>query len=108
MEHYQEESKIRELITLGNISVLDKNIGTKLPSDDYLKRNQLRAKNEQVLSYGRDCNEQDCEADNHSDIWPDTGLYQYLWEDGVWKFSYMGSRSPIDWKELTKDLVTED
>jgi hypothetical protein len=106
LEHYQDESKIRELIALGDISVLDKNIGSKVDFQDW----KLRELNEQVLAYGRDRNERDCKAENHhTNDWPDTGLYQYLWEDGIWKFRYTGSgRGPIGWAELTKELVTED
>ena len=34
-EHYKDESKVDELLAHGDISVLNKNIGEKLPFDDY-------------------------------------------------------------------------
>lgn len=48
--HYQEARKIAQLIELGDISILDKNIGTKIDFDD----RDAQAANEQTLYYGRD------------------------------------------------------
>ena len=52
-EHYSDLEKCNELMNLGDISILDKNIGEKIDFND----NELRKENEQCLAYGRDRNE---------------------------------------------------
>ena len=49
-EHYRDESKVDELIALGDLSAIDKNIGNKIEFGNY----KLRAENEQCVSYCRD------------------------------------------------------
>ena len=49
-EHYQDESKVDELIALGDLSAIDKNIGNKIEFGNY----KLRAENEQCVAYCRD------------------------------------------------------
>ena len=41
-EHYRDESKVDELIALGDLSAIDKNIGNKIEFGNY----KLRAKND--------------------------------------------------------------
>ena len=48
--HYQDESKVDELLKNGDLSVLDANIGEKINFDDF----ELRHKNKQCLFYARD------------------------------------------------------
>ena len=48
--HYQDESKVDELLKNGDLSVLDANIGEKINFDDF----ELRHKNKQCLFYNRD------------------------------------------------------
>ena len=49
-EHYKDESKVDELLSYGDISSLNKNIGEKLPFNDY----KLFAEKEQCRFYHRD------------------------------------------------------
>ena len=49
-EYYRDESKIDELLAHGDISSLNKNIGEKLPFNDY----KLSAEKEQCRFYHRD------------------------------------------------------
>ena len=49
-EHYRDESKVDELIALGDLSAIDKNIGNKIEFGNY----KLRAENKQCVSYCRD------------------------------------------------------
>ena len=49
-EHYKDESKVDELLSHGDISSLNKNIGEKLPFNDY----KLFAEKEQCRFYHRD------------------------------------------------------
>ena len=48
--HYQDESKVDELLKHGDISVLDANIGEKINFDDI----ELAHKNQQCMFYARD------------------------------------------------------
>ena len=57
-EYYKDESKVDELLAHGDISVLNKNIGEKLPFDDY----KLFAEKEQCRFYHRDRGEDKKEA----------------------------------------------
>ena len=52
-EYYKDESKVDELLAHGDISSLNKNIGEKIPFDDY----KLFAEKEQCRFYHRDRNE---------------------------------------------------
>ena len=86
VQHYQDESKVKQLIGLGAISVLDKNIGDKIDFDDLDARDQ----NEQCLAYGRD------RGEPASNVAPTTvrnadeflsyssAPYLYLYSDGEW------------------------
>ena len=49
-EHYRDESKVDELIALGDLSAIDKNIGNKIEFGNY----KLRAENKQCVFYHRD------------------------------------------------------
>ena len=55
---YQEARKIAQLVELGDISILDKNIGTKINFDD----REAQSTNEQCLFYGRDRGEANTET----------------------------------------------
>ena len=48
--HYQDESKVDELLKNGDISILGNNIGEKIDFDDF----ELAHKNKQCLFYARD------------------------------------------------------
>ena len=45
-EHYKDESKVDELLALGDLSAIDKNIGNKIEFGNY----KLRAENEQFFA----------------------------------------------------------
>ena len=49
-EDYRDESKVDELIALGDLSAIDKNIGNKIEFGNY----KLRAENKQCVAYCRD------------------------------------------------------
>ena len=49
-QHYQDEDKVDELLSLGDVSIIDENIGVKIDFNDY----KLRATNKQCLFYMRD------------------------------------------------------
>ena len=57
-EHYQDESKVDELLSHGDVSSLNENIGEKLPFNDYM----LFHEKKQCRFYGRDRGEDKKEA----------------------------------------------
>ena len=57
-EHYQDESKVDELISHGDVSSLNENIGEKLPFNDYM----LFHEKKQCRFYHRDRGEDKKEA----------------------------------------------
>ena len=63
-EHYKDESKVDELLAHGDISSLNKNIGEKLPFNDY----KLFAEKEQCRFYHRDRGEDFMFNEFESDI----------------------------------------
>ena len=63
-EHYRDESKVDELLSHGDISSLNKNIGEKLPFNDY----KLFAEKEQCRFYHRDRGEDFMFNEFESDI----------------------------------------
>ena len=63
-EYYKDESKVDELLSHGDISSLNKNIGEKLPFNDY----KLSAEKEQCRFYHRDRGEDFMFNEFESDI----------------------------------------
>ena len=57
-EHYQDESKVDELLAHGDVSMLNENIGEKLPFNDYM----LFHEKKQCRFYHRDRGEDKKEA----------------------------------------------
>ena len=57
-QHYQDESKVDELLSHGDVSSLNENIGEKLPFNDYM----LFHEKKQCRFYGRDRGEDKKEA----------------------------------------------
>lgn len=87
VENYTDEAKVRELIALGNISSLGKEIGTKHDFD--------KAPDNECNAYGRDRGERDQEAKNYP-FWDalignDGEEYNYLFVPGEgWYVEYYG------------------
>lgn len=80
-EHYQDKSKVEELLNLGNLSILDKEIGNQ---QNFNKRHDGW-----TLSYGRDRGEEGQEAQTFPSVreWLSDCLelwveYAYLYEEG--------------------------
>jgi hypothetical protein len=97
VEHYNTESKIRELMTLGDISILGEVIGVKCDFDTFRSRNR-----NQCLAYGRDRGETNIDAVTHSSIaefLAEGEEYNYLWRDNQWNC--------MDWNNQVHDLYTE-
>ena len=62
-QHYQDEDKVDELLSLGDVSIVDENIGVKIDFNDY----KLRAENKQCLFYARDRGEKYKQAEQLED-----------------------------------------
>ena len=97
VQYYNTEEKIRELMNLGDISVLGPVIGVKCDFDTFASSNL-----NQCLAYGRDRGETDVSARVHATIerfLADGEEYNYLWRDNQWNC--------IDWKNRVHDLYKE-
>lgn len=91
-DHYGDESKVRELIGLGDISSLKQEIGEQHPFHTYhLKEEDKDPRWENwTTAYGRDRDEIDCEAETYvSDAdfvnrFSRGTEYYYLFDNGTW------------------------
>ena len=100
LNHYTTSDIVNELLKLGNLSNLDKNLySTDIHTFD-------KPEEGVCIAYGRERGEKDQEAivfedlgefeDSASNSWAD---YQYLFEDGKW--SYRNVNNTLGWRELT-------
>lgn len=98
-EHYQDEDKIRALIALGDLSILDASIDKP---DGHSFASRIDG---YTVAYGRDRGEDKTDARKHSlTSWPDYGQeYEYLNQDGVWYYRKTYERDTA-WLPL-KDAV---
>lgn len=91
---YNTVDKIKQLLALGDLSLLDVNIGTKIGFND----SDTREKNQQCLAYGRDRGERNTRAQRRAmrDAIGDND-YTYLFDSSMnqWRV-WQGS------KEITK------
>jgi hypothetical protein len=83
--HYREPEKIRQLIALGDLSILGSEIGEKHAFDD-----RSNCDGKVCTAYGRDRGEQDIDAvTHHRNQWPESGWeYLYLYQRGRWYVRY--------------------
>lgn len=78
---YKDINKVKELINLGNISLLRKNIGEK--RENY----NLSRENEWTIAYGRDLNSQDIDAKTVKNYESLPGIqYTYIFKNGEWYY----------------------
>lgn len=109
--HWVTSDKVRELIDLGDLSILGEDVGEKHPFHIDHGTQATEAELRMCLAYGRDRGEQDVGSKTHSlDNWPDYGQeYEYLavlGEDGevswlVREAAY-GGEPKGQWVEITK------
>ena len=81
-QHYQDEDKVNELLSLGDVSIVDENIGVKIDFNDY----KLRAENKQCLFYARDRGEKYKHAEQLKD---ESALLKHAFEYYDVNFIYM-------------------
>ena len=84
-QHYQDESKVDELLSHGDLSIINENIGVKLDFNDY----DLFHKNKQCRFYNRDRGENRAQAEVLKD---ETELLEFAFEqcdaDLVYMYAY--------------------
>jgi len=100
VENYTNEEKVRELISLGNVSVLAPSIGEAQDFDSPVKGT--------CVFYGRDRDEEEQEAVTlHSAkkfVKYFDNEYHYLFRNGVWFVSCNGD----DWEEVSVVLAADE
>ena len=106
-QHYQNESKVDELLAHGDVSIINENIGVKLDFMDY----KSFYKNKQCRFYGRDRGEQH----RHFDMCTDeldlikfaknscNAEYVYLYAYGYW-YVYVIEDNTYQFVELEEEL----
>ena len=84
-QHYQDESKVDELLSHGDLSIINENIGVKLDFNDYPSFH----KNKQCRFYGRDRGEKNKQAEQLKD---ENALLKFAFEkcdaDYVYMYAY--------------------
>ena len=100
LNHYTTADIVTELLKLGNLSNLDKNVN---PTETHTFD---KPQKDVCVAYGRERGEKDQEAivfedlgefeDSASNSWAD---YQYLFDNGKW--SYRNVNNTLGWRELT-------
>ena len=100
LNHYTTSDIVNELLKLGNLSNLDKNVN---PTESHTFD---KPEEGVCIAYGRERGEKDQEAivfedlgefeDSASNSWAD---YQYLFDNGKW--SYRNVNNALGWRELT-------
>jgi hypothetical protein len=88
-EHYIDESKVDQLLELGDLSVLGEEIREKQDFDNRSSQNP-----KWCLAYGRDRGESDVEARTSLLRQFMDQEYNYVFADGKWK-CYMGGREIV-------------
>jgi len=84
LENYKDESKVEELIELGDLSILGEEIGTKVDFGSFSS-----SSSKQCLAYGRDRGESSAEFKTFGDeqefvdYFVDSDFY-YLFKDNSW------------------------
>ncbi len=99
LKFYDTEEKVKELIDLGNISILGESIGSKTDFDKFDSRLSI-----QCLAYGRDRGEPNQNAreyDKFSD--KEEQEWNYLFKDGKW-FMAKGSGR---WTVMTNEKCND-
>ena len=103
LNHYTTSDIVNELLKLGNLSNLDKNVN---PTETHTFD---KPQDGVCVAYGRERGEKDQEAivfedlgefeDSASNSWVD---YQYLFDNGKW--SYRNVNKKNGWKDLTPEV----
>lgn len=114
VEHYATEDRVRELMTLGDISSLNEEIGEKHPFDTFGLKIDIDPRWEKwCKSYSRDRGEADTEAKDfrHANSFlndfPIGGTeWAYLYRDGKWLCRSMYRHG--DWVEVSAYLNAEE
>lgn len=85
LDHYDTREKVEALIALGDLSILNKDLGQQ---HDFDARYDDPVSGSWCRAYGRDRGETDVAAVGHGyDDWPDSGQeYEYLFTRDGWKW----------------------
>ena len=109
LEHYTDESKVRALMDLGNLSILGTELGDKHDFDTHLDQN-----NTGCLAYGRDRGEKNTKAvtsKTHADLTTLArncgGEFLYLFANGAWSFKPLPYAARSTFRPLTQKACQE-
>lgn len=106
LNHYANEKKIRELISLGYISSLYENVN---PTDD-MTHSFDNPQKDVVIAYHRDRGEEHTTdkfkdeqnlIENKDELWEE---YNYLWKNGAW---YIAPYKETKFEKLTPEMCKD-
>lgn len=102
--HYQQESKVQELIELGDCSC----IGERVKPDEGEHHSYSHKVKDITVAYMRDRGETDCEAQEIEslDAYQPDNDYAYIWMKGKWHVCNPYRKT--GWKELTNEIIESD
>lgn len=86
LKAWTTEEQVRELVALGDLSILGTEIGEQHDFDKHGGLYGHHEQNDWCLAFGRDRGEEDVAARTHpAEAWPDYGQeYEYLFDGGEW------------------------
>jgi hypothetical protein len=109
LKHYMDPFKVRDLIDLGDLSVLGKDIGTKINFEDRME--YVDGEMAQCRAYGRDRGDHGTSANKFKDFDDYANNHQYeeyeyiLRTDGRWYVSHWNNTA---YEVLTAELIAEE
>jgi hypothetical protein len=98
-ENYNTLKKVKELIKLGDLSILGTTIGEKVPFNGFDSQ-----KNPQCLAYGRDRGETGTKARPWGGVPSEKQAWDYLFKDGNWYVSQYNNEFVL----LTDEIIEKD
>lgn len=115
VEAYQNKEKIEQLLELGDLSILDVNIGKKHDFEERVRSKTAKGRAEAwCLAYGRDRGESGVNQVHHESFKALAGFlaesdadYVYLWKENRWFFAEVAYGKGISARDL-KPLTVFD
>jgi len=113
LENYSDSVKVSKLISMGDMSVLGKEIGEQISFNDRMVYDDADGYAQQCRFYGRDRGEEGVEFKSFDgeDTWVNfynDCEYFYLYDHGVWYVkAYRGKFKPLH-EEVAKEIAEQE
>ena len=116
LRYYADPEKLDQLFALGDLSILEKEIGEKHSFDKRITDLKVRELTDSwCCAYERDRGETGVESRNYTDreefeliVDASWANYAYLWDGEVWQFRCVTMEHNRDWQTLTVRVCTKE